>query len=175
MGLFSHSAFKFLLGFPVARGSPGLMAAFEACFSWIWSSWGLNTLTDMLETWVLHMALSNIPKFHCPCSGMSPQCCLQGLPISHAIWVVELSRNRDVLGARPHSTPHGLWWTWKVWAPPTLKSICFHRTFFLSTSFLIKDISLEKSQPAVAQGPSPHSFLSCVSGASLHLSAENQP
>ena len=67
------------------------------------------------------MALSKSPKFHVPY-------CLQGLPTSCAIWVVELSWSRDVLSAGAQSTPHGLWWTWKVWAPPSLKSICFHRT-----------------------------------------------
>lgn len=102
---------------PLARG-----CLWGICVSWIWSSWGLNTLTDILETCVLHIASSKSSKFHVPYS-------LQGLPVSHAIRVVELSWSRDVLSAGPQSTLHGLQWSWKVWAPPSLKSVCFHGTF----------------------------------------------
>lgn len=119
------------------------MVAFGACFSWIWSSWGLNTVTGILETSVLHMALSKGPKFHVPCCGMSPQCSLQGFHTSGAIRVAELFQSRDVLGAGLQSIPYGLWWTWKVWAPPSLKSICFHRTFI----FLLVGVFSWKTPP----------------------------
>lgn len=145
------------------------MAALGACVSWIWSSWELNALTDVLETCVLQMALSNSPTFHGPYS-------LQVLRASWEVQVVELSWSRDVLDAGHQSTPQDLCWTWKLWSPPSLRSICVHRIFFIiitSWWFLMKDISREESQPAMAQGASLHS--SFVSGAPLHLPAENQP
>lgn len=100
-------------------------------------------MTGILETSVLHMALSKGPKFHVPCCGMSPQCSLQGFHTSGAIGVAELFQSRDVLGAGLQSIPYGLWWTWKVWAPPSLKSICFHRTFI----FLLVGVFSWKTPP----------------------------
>lgn len=100
------------------------MAALGACVSWIWSSWELNALTDVLETCVLQMALSNSPTFHGPYS-------LQVLRASWEVQVVELSWSRDVLDAGHQSTPQDLCWTWKLWSPPSLRSIRIHRIFLL--------------------------------------------